>query len=111
MIQVFKPFMGQEEIDALAEVIRSGWIGLGPKTAEFEEKFAAGRYMSLLKTIVILSFLYPVAMRFGIDGVAVFFAVYSVLIGVASSLLLVGKLLQIPVSNFVRAIYPIFPCQ
>ncbi len=41
MIQVFKPSMTQEEIDAVAEVLRSGWIGLGPKTAEFEEKFAA----------------------------------------------------------------------
>lgn len=40
MIQVFKPFMGQEEIDSVAEVIRSGWIGLGPKTAEFEGRFA-----------------------------------------------------------------------
>jgi len=40
MIQVFRPSMGQEEIDAVAEVIRSGWIGLGPKTAQFETEFA-----------------------------------------------------------------------
>lgn len=41
MLNVFKPDMGDEEIQAVAEVIRSGWIGLGPKTAEFEKKFAA----------------------------------------------------------------------
>jgi len=41
MINVFKPAMGDEEIQAIAEVIRSGWIGLGPKTAEFEREFAA----------------------------------------------------------------------
>lgn len=40
MIQVFKPFMEQEEIDAVAEILKSGWIGLGPKTAEFEKRFA-----------------------------------------------------------------------
>ncbi len=41
MLNVFKPDMGEEEIQAVAEVIRSGWIGLGPKTAEFEKAFAA----------------------------------------------------------------------
>jgi len=41
MLQVFRPCLGQEEIDAVADVIRSGWIGLGPKTAEFEKEFAA----------------------------------------------------------------------
>lgn len=40
MIPVFRPSMGDDEINAVAEVIRSGWIGLGPKTQEFEEKFA-----------------------------------------------------------------------
>lgn len=41
MIQVFKPFMGEEEVRAVRDVILSGWIGLGPKTARFEEEFAA----------------------------------------------------------------------
>lgn len=41
MIPVFKPALGDEEIDAVAEVMRSGWIGLGPRTAEFEARFAA----------------------------------------------------------------------
>lgn len=40
MIPVFRPSMGNDEINAVAEVIKSGWIGLGPRTAEFEEKFA-----------------------------------------------------------------------
>jgi|SRR3989344_4814073 len=40
VLPVFRPAMDQEEIDAVSEVIKSGWIGLGPKTEEFEEKFA-----------------------------------------------------------------------
>jgi dTDP-4-amino-4,6-dideoxygalactose transaminase len=40
MIPVFKPSFGEEEIEALREPFESGWIGLGPKTKEFEEKFA-----------------------------------------------------------------------
>jgi len=40
MISLFKPYMGDEEIEAISEVLQSGWIGLGPKTAMFEEEFA-----------------------------------------------------------------------
>jgi len=40
MINLFKPQLGQEELDALKPIFESGWIGLGPKTEEFEEKFA-----------------------------------------------------------------------
>jgi perosamine synthetase len=40
MIQLFKPFFGKEELEALREPFEAGWIGLGPKTAKFEKKFA-----------------------------------------------------------------------
>ena len=40
MIKLFHPSLGQEELNALKEVFESGWIGLGPKTEEFERKFA-----------------------------------------------------------------------
>ncbi len=41
MIPVFRPSMGDDEIRAVEKVLRSGWIGLGPKTREFEEQFAS----------------------------------------------------------------------
>jgi perosamine synthetase len=40
MIPVFKPALDQEEWLALKEPLEKGWLGLGPKTKEFEEKFA-----------------------------------------------------------------------
>jgi perosamine synthetase len=40
MIPVFKPSFGEEELEALREPFRTGWVGLGPKTREFEERFA-----------------------------------------------------------------------
>lgn len=39
-IEVFRPAIGQEEIDAVAEVMRSGWIGRGPVTERFEAEWA-----------------------------------------------------------------------
>src|SRR5215510_6092920 len=39
-IQLFKPYVSDEAIAAVEAVLRSGWIGLGPKTAEFESRFA-----------------------------------------------------------------------
>lgn len=40
MIPVFRPSYGEEEVEALREIFKTGWIGLGPKTKEFEERFA-----------------------------------------------------------------------
>lgn len=41
MISLFKPYYGDEELESLRPIFKSGWIGLGPKTAQFEEEFAA----------------------------------------------------------------------
>lgn len=41
MRPVPKADMGEGEIEAVTEVIRSGWLGLSPKTAELEQTFAA----------------------------------------------------------------------
>jgi dTDP-4-amino-4,6-dideoxygalactose transaminase len=36
-----KPCIGEEEIAAVVDTMRSGWLTTGPKTREFEEAFAA----------------------------------------------------------------------
>src|SRR5262245_10210607 len=36
-----RPALGSEEEIAVLEVLRSGWLGTGPRTALFEEGFAA----------------------------------------------------------------------
>ena len=40
MIPVIKPFLGEEEALAAAEVVRSGWVAQGPRVAAFEQAFA-----------------------------------------------------------------------
>src|SRR5262245_63095799 len=51
MIPVFKPSTGQAEADAVAAVLASGWIGLGPKTAEFERAF--GEYLGARHVVAL----------------------------------------------------------
>jgi perosamine synthetase len=53
MIPVFRPSMGEEEISAVADVIRSGWIGLGPKVTEFEDRF--GNYVNAKCSVALNS--------------------------------------------------------
>ncbi|MGW3467641.1 DegT/DnrJ/EryC1/StrS aminotransferase family protein [Saccharopolyspora sp. NPDC000995] len=40
MINLHQPILGTEELDAIAEVFASNWIGLGPRTRTFEAEFA-----------------------------------------------------------------------
>ena len=40
IIPLFKPSFGDDEVEAVSEVLRSHWLGLGPKTAEFERRLS-----------------------------------------------------------------------
>ena len=40
VLPVLRPVGGDEEIESIAESIRSGWWGKGPKVSEFEKEFA-----------------------------------------------------------------------
>ncbi len=40
-INVMQPWLGEEEIAAVTEVLRSGWVAQGPKVRQFEEAFAS----------------------------------------------------------------------
>ena len=42
-INVMLPWLGEEEVAAVAEVIRSGWVAQGPRVAAFEEAFATAQ--------------------------------------------------------------------
>jgi perosamine synthetase len=39
-VQLVKPFIGEEEIEAVTRVLRSGQLASGPEVAEFEREFA-----------------------------------------------------------------------
>lgn len=40
MIPLFKPSIGEEELESIRKSFQTGWIGYGPRIKEFEEKFA-----------------------------------------------------------------------
>ena len=39
-IQLVRPWLGEEEVDAVRAVIHSGWVSLGPQVADFERQMA-----------------------------------------------------------------------
>ena len=40
-VRLFKPSVGQEELDKIAEVFDRAWLGLGPLVGEFENRWKA----------------------------------------------------------------------
>src|SRR5690348_5470307 len=40
-VPCFRPVIGEEEIEAVISVLRSGWLTTGSRAREFEQKFAA----------------------------------------------------------------------
>jgi len=40
MIPISKPYLGEEEVKAASDVIRSGWVTQGPKVKELEDAFS-----------------------------------------------------------------------
>lgn len=48
-----RPSISEEEIAAVGEVLRSGWITTGPKTAEFEEHFS--RFCGIANAVALSS--------------------------------------------------------
>lgn len=53
MIPLFKPCLDDREVKAVSAVLRSGWIGSGPKVEEFETKFA--RFVGTKYTVAVSS--------------------------------------------------------
>jgi perosamine synthetase len=40
-IMMFKPYVNEEAVELVGQVLRSGWVGEGPKVKEFEERIGA----------------------------------------------------------------------
>ena len=53
IIPYFRPTIGETEIDAVRQVLCSGWLTTGPRVAEFERAFA--RYVQAEHSIAVSS--------------------------------------------------------
>jgi dTDP-4-amino-4,6-dideoxygalactose transaminase len=65
-----KPEIGEEEIDEVVRVLRSGWITTGPLTAQFETEFAAAtgaRHALSFSSCTVALHAVPLALGLGTD--------------------------------------------
>jgi dTDP-4-amino-4,6-dideoxygalactose transaminase len=63
------PAIGEEEISEVVRVLRSGWIGTGPKAAEFEQKFKS--YIKAKHAVAVNSATAALHLSFLASGVQV----------------------------------------
>ena len=52
-IPVFRPSIGDKEVEAVSKVLKSGWVGQGPKVIEFENEFK--KYIGCEEAIAVNS--------------------------------------------------------
>ena len=72
MIPVFRPSLGPEELEEVRKAFESGWVGLGPRTKEFEDAFAT--YVGTKHAVGVASAtdgLHIMLKAFGVEGGAV----------------------------------------
>ena len=67
MIPVIKPYFGEEEAEAAAAVVRSGWVAQGPKVAEFERAFAS--YLGVDDGVAVSSCTTGLHLMLGVLGI------------------------------------------
>ncbi|MCK4614323.1 MAG: DegT/DnrJ/EryC1/StrS family aminotransferase [Thermoplasmata archaeon] len=69
MIPLFRPSLGEEELNSIKKTFESGWVGLGPRTKEFEDAFA--RYIGTKHAVGVASAtdgLHIILKSFGVEG-------------------------------------------
>jgi len=52
-IQIARPYIDEEDVEGVIEVLRSGWLSLGPKYTQFEDNFA--KYVGVKYACVVSS--------------------------------------------------------
>lgn len=67
MIPVIKPYFGEEEAEAAAAVVRSGWVAQGPRVAEFERAFAS--YLGVDEGVAVSSCTTGLHLMLGVLGI------------------------------------------
>lgn len=83
MIPVFKPCYDEREAEAVAKVLESGWVGLGPKTEEFEQKFA--KYIGVKYAVGVNSCTAALHLALKVIGVGCFHVVTTSLTFIATN--------------------------